>query len=341
MKPIPFLIAAALVTALVLAPMAASAGSISFSSPASGSSFKGSASYTISGTVSPAPGQADSAFISVTNPAGATVDAGSVPVSASAGTFSYSTAVGGSSLWITGTYTITATDSYGATGTTTFSYTAAPVQAAGLALEVYSTASTPVYAGQTAQISALVAWNNGTAATGASFKVFLVSPSGSATPLTTTPTSPTSGEYWWNYPVPSGSADGLYAIIIGATSGSFTAWTQTSFTVNSEVASQANLGAFSKDMAGNFSALNTAVQAVSTAVGTVNTGVSGLSSTLSSMQTTLGNINTAVQNLSGLSSQLSSVSSSISTTQTYVLVVAVLAAITLVLELAILVRKLS
>ena len=341
MKPIPFLIAAALVTALVLAPMAASAGSISFSSPASGSSFKGSASYTISGTVSPAPGQADSAFISVTNPAGATVDAGSVPVSASAGTFSYSTAVGGSPLWVTGTYTITATDSYGATGTTTFSYTAAAVPAAGLALEVYSTASTPVYAGQTAQISALVAWNNGTAATGASFKVFLVSPSGSATPLTTTPTSPTSGEYWWNYPVPSGSADGLYAIIIGATSGSFTAWTQTSFTVNSEVASQANLGAFSKDMAGNFSALNTAVQAVSTAVGTVNTGVSGLSSTLSSMQTTLGNINTAVQNLSGLSSQLSSVSSSISTTQTYVLVVAVLAAITLVLELAILVRKLS
>jgi len=341
MKPIPLLIATALVAALVLAPMAASAGSITFSSPAAGSSFKGSQSYTISGTVSPAPGQADSAFVSVTSPSGATVDAGSVPVGASTGTFSYSTAVGGSAQWVSGTYTITATDSYGATGTTTFTYTAAATPAAGLALEVMATASTPVYAGQTAQISALVAWNNGTAATGATFKVFLVSPSGSATPLTTTPLTPTSGEYWWNYPVPAGSADGLYALVIGATAGTFTEWTQTSFTVNSEVASQANLGGLSKDMQGNFSALNTAIQAVSTAVGTVNTAVSGVSSTLSSMQTTLGNINTAVQNLSGLSSQLSSVSSSISTTQTYVLVVAVLAAITLVLELAILVRKLS
>jgi hypothetical protein len=321
--------------------MAASAGSITFSSPAAGSSFKGSQSYTIAGAVSPAPGQPDNAFITVKNPSGTTVDAASVAVSASTGDFSYSTAVGGSSSWVTGTYTITATDSYGATGTTTFAYTAAAVPAAGLALEIYATASTPVYAGQTAQISALVAWNNGTAATGASFKVFLVSPSGTATPLTASPTTPTSGDYWWTYPVPSGSADGLYAFIVGATSGSFTVWTQTSFTVNSQIASQGSISGLGstfttlqKDLGGNFSAL-------STAVGTVGTAVSGVSSTLTSIQTTLGNINTAVQNLSGLSSQLTSVSSSISTTQTYVLVVAVLAAITLVLELAILVRKLS
>jgi hypothetical protein len=341
MKTTPLLIATALVAALVLAPMAASAGSITFTSPAAGSSFKDSQSYTIAGTVSPAPGQADSAFIAVTNPAGVTVDAGSVPVNPSTGAFSYSTAVGGSSSWVTGAYTIKATDSYGATGTTTFTYTAAPTPVSGLALEIWAAASTLVYAGQTAQISALVAWNNGTAVTSATFKVFLVNPSGTATPLTTAPLTPTSGDYWWNYPVPSGSADGLYALIIGATSGTYSAWTQTSFTVNSQVASQASvssLGSYfatlQKDLGGNFSAL-------STAVGTVGSAVSGVSSTLTSVQTTLGNINTAVQALSGLSSQLSSVSSSISTTQTYVLVVAVLAAITLVLELAILIRKIS
>jgi hypothetical protein len=341
MKPTPLLIATALVAALVLAPMVASAGTITFTSPAAGSSFKGSESYTIAGTVSPAPGQADSAFIAVKSPSGATVDAGSVPVNPSTGAFSYSTAVGGP-LWTTsGTYTITATDSYGATGTTTFTYTAAAAPTAGLALEIWATASTMVYSGQTAQISAFVAWNNGTTATVTAFKVFLVNPSGTATPLTTTPTTPTSGDYWWTYPVPAGSADGLYALIIGATSGTYTTWTQTSFTVNSEVANQASFGVLSHDLQANFSALSSAIQAVSTAVGTVNTAVSGVSSTLSSMQTTLGNINTGVTNLSGLSSQLSSVSSSISSTQTYVLVVAVLIAITLVLELAILVRKIS
>jgi len=345
MKPIPLLVATALVAALVLAPMAAGAGSITFSSPAAGSSFKGSASYTITGAVSPAPGQVDSAFIAVTNPSGSTVDAGNVPVSASTGAFSYSTAVGGSSLWVSGTYTIKATDSYGATGTTTFTYTAAAAPAAGLALEVYATASTPVYAGQTAQVSALVAWNNGTAATGATFQVFLVNPSGSAATLSTAPVSPTSGDYWWNYPVPSGSANGLYAFIIGATAGGSTVWTQTSFTVNSQIASQsanqASFATLSKDMQGNFSALSSAVAAVSAAVGAVNTAVGGITTTLGNIQTTLGTINTNVNNLSGLSSQLTTTSNDISSTQTYVLVVAVLAAITIVLELAILVRKLS
>jgi hypothetical protein len=338
MKPAPFLIAAALVAALVLTPMAAAAGSITFSSPASGASYKGSASYTIAGTVSPAPGQADSVFISVKNPAGSTVDATSATVTPSSGAFSYSTAVGGSASWITGTYTITATDSYGATGSTTFTYSAGPPPQAGLALVITAAAGSPVYAGQTTQISALVTWNNGSAASGATFQAWLVSPSGSAAPLTAAPTTPVSGVYWWSYPVPASSANGLYAVVLGASSGGFKAWTQTSFTVNSQIANGASIAAWAatmqKDLGGNFSSLNSAV-------GTINTAVGGITTTLGNVQTQIGTINTNVGSLSGLSTKLTDAANSIGTTQTYVLVVAVLAAITLVLELAILVRKLS
>jgi len=79
MKPIPALVAAALVFALVLTPMVATAaGTITFSSPASGSSYTGNQSYTITGTISPAPSQTDNVFISVKNPNGNTVDASGV-----------------------------------------------------------------------------------------------------------------------------------------------------------------------------------------------------------------------------------------------------------------------
>jgi hypothetical protein len=72
-------------------------------------------------------------------------------------------------------------------------------------------------------------------------------------------------------------------------------------------------------------------------VGTISTNVGTILSDINSLSSTVGQINT---NVGTLSSQLPS-AGTISNTQTYVLVVAVLAAITLVLELAILVRKIS
>jgi len=125
MKPLPLLVAAAIVAALVLSPLALGAGSISFSSPASSASYKGTQSYSITGAVSPIPTQPDNVFITVKNPSGLTVDAASVSVAQSTGTFTYPTATGGSSNWVTGTYTITAADSFGATGSGSFSYTGA------------------------------------------------------------------------------------------------------------------------------------------------------------------------------------------------------------------------
>jgi hypothetical protein len=92
---------------------------------------------------------------------------------------------------------------------------------------------------------------------------------------------------------------------------------------------------------GNLSAISTALASVSSALRTLSTAVGNIQSSVASITSTVGTISTGVNGLSSLGTQLSSATNSISSTQTYVLVVAVLAAIALVLELAILVRKLS
>jgi hypothetical protein len=111
-----------------------------------------------------------------------------------------------------------------------------------------------------------------------------------------------------------------------------------------------------KDMKGNFSAISSAIStlqsslssSISTLTGDVTTlssSVSSIQNTLTSMQGTLNTINTNVQALNtpinNAATQATNAVNAVNSTQTYVLVVAVLAAITLVLELAILVRKLS
>ena len=234
MKTLPAIAAVSIALVLALSPMiATAAGSITFTSPAAGASYSGSQAYTISGTISPAPTQPDQVGLTVKNPSGQTVDIASVSVSS--GSFSYSTAVGGTSAWVTGTYTITALDSYGATGTTTFSYTAPTT----------------------------VAFNER--------KILL----------------------------------------------------QINSTDNQILANQ-------QTIMHDLSAISTALGTVSTNVGTILSGINSLTSTVGSIQSTVNTIQSSLPS-----------GNAISATQTYVLVVAVLAAITLVLELAILVRKLS
>ena len=235
---------------------ATAAGSITFTSPASSASYSGAQAYTISGTITPTPTQADNVGITVKNPSGSIVDAGNVAVTS--GAFSYSTAAGSSvnpSSWPTGTYTITATDSFGATGSITFTYTAA-----------------------------------------------------------------------------GGSGQTVFEKdVLG----------------NLSLIEQ-QIHNLSNDLNGNVTALNSAetsesnaITSLTNTVGSMSSTLGNLQSSLSSLTSTVGTINTNVNNLSSLGAQLSSASSSLSNTQTYVLVVAVLAAITVVLELAILVRKLS
>ncbi|MDG6983593.1 MAG: hypothetical protein JRN28_03470 [Nitrososphaerota archaeon] len=254
MKTLPTLAAVAIAMALVLSPMVvnAAAGSVTFTSPASGASYSGSQTYTISGTISPAPTQADQVGLTVKNPSGQTVDLASVTVSS--GSFSYSTAVGGTAAWVTGTYTITALDSYGATGTATFSYTS-------------------------------------TTGSGYNVTKALI------------------------------NIQGNQSIIL------------------------AQLATLQKDLKGNFTAQATSESSEAAALGTLSSAVSQLQSSLTSIGTQVGTINSNVQSLGSqittAANNAQSAANAVSSTQTYVLVVAVLAAITLVLELAILVRKIS
>jgi len=274
MKPITLLVATGIVVALLLSPMVAfAAGSITFTSPASGTTYKGTQSYSITGAVSPIPSQTDSVFISVKNPNGTPVDAGDVAVSPSTGTFTYATATGGSANWISGTYTITATDSYGATGSTTFTYV--------------GVSPAPTY--------------NVTQA--------LVDIEGNLTQI--------KSEI---------STD--FAVLQADNKGNFSAMSTALTALSSQLTT----------LAGQ-------VTTISTNLGTVQTDVTNMQGQLTTISNNITTLNTAVQaaqaSAAAAQTAAQNANNAVSSTQTYVLVVAVLAAITLVLELAILVRKLS
>lgn len=387
MKTISTIATALIAALLVLSPaLAVSAGSISLNT--NSATYSGSQSITISGTANPAPGAGFSALITVTNPAAQQVFQLPAPVDPSAGTFSLTFAAGGSAAWVTGTYSVTASLSGYSTGVTTFQYTCTTCggTTSGLSLIASATAASPLYAGQTAQVEAWVSWSTGRAASSASFTVWLVSPSGSAAQITTkaTPVTGASGAFWWNIPLASSFSDGLYVVILNATatnSGTtYWTYTQTSFTVNSQIANTGALAAVQTAVTGLGNSLSTLATSVgnlqsglnslSGTVGTINSNVNSLSSAVAALNTAVtGSLQTAnsaltsIQgSITGLSTQVQaaataansastaataaqasakSASDAVSSTQTYVLVVAAIAAITLVLELAILVRKLS
>ena len=230
MKPLPIITAVAMALIITMAPLASAAGAITFTSPAAGSSFTNGTSYTIAGTISN-PGSGISVFLSVKNPNGVTVDAASVITDPSTGAFSYPTAAGGTSNWITGTYSITGTATNGDTGAISFYYTA----------------------------PASVSFN--------------------------------------------------------------------------ETAALLTIEHQNQEILGNLSKISSSISALSGAITTLSTTVGNIQSAVSSLTATVGNIQTSISSIPS--------GSTLAATQTYVLVVAVLAAITLVLELAILVRKLS
>ena len=151
--------------------------------------------------------------------------------------------------------------------------------------------------------------------------------------------------------------------------GAVTFTTTTTVTITTAVSTATVTTTVPSSDAAALSSIQTSLAGIQTTLGTLSTGfsginsgiqtltttVNGLSSTLTSIQSAVNTINTAV---TGLGTQLTSISTGLTTlgnvgneitsTQnavnndtTYVLVVAALAAITLVLELAILVRKLS
>jgi hypothetical protein len=103
---------------------------------------------------------------------------------------------------------------------------------------------------------------------------------------------------------------------------------------NPDTSALASIQSSLTTITGTLGTISSAVTALQGSVSTLQTAVTGISSQL----TTVSN---GIQNVSGISQQLTNLNNAVNNNQTYVLVVAALAAITLVLELAILVRKLS
>jgi hypothetical protein len=87
-------------------------------------------------------------------------------------------------------------------------------------------------------------------------------------------------------------------------------------------------------MQSSISSLSSQVTSMQGVLNTISSGVTGLTT---SLQNVAGNL----QTVNNIGTQLTTLTNAVNNNQTYVLVVAALAAITLVLELAILVRKLS
>ena len=344
---------------------AAGTSSIQFISPVPGATITGTQSYTIAGYVTPAPGVADNVFIEVKNPSGVVVDAASVPVNSSTGAFSYQTAAGGSSNWIVGTYTITANDSYGATGTVTFSYAPTPAPTAVTSALVLQ-AESPVFAGQTVYIYAMVQSAGGLA--NATFPVAeYFTPSGVSSALGA-PVQLATGLYEWSVALPSSAPSGSYLVYVQSNVSGSLANAVVQFTVNNDIASNSSLSSgFSSvsstltTMQGSLATLTSEYTNLSTAVGnlgsTLNSDYSSLSSSLgslsssvssgfSSLGSTLSSISSGVSSvqssLSSMSSTLSSVqaeAAQISSVNSLVLATIVIAIIVLVLEVVVLVRR--
>lgn len=340
MKPLPAIGAGLLAAFLLLAPVAfAQAPTVSVSP----TSVVTGQTLTITGTTTASALVA----ITVTNPASLAVAKDNAQAN-SAGDFTWSFAAGGSSAWVTGVYTVNATVGT-QSATTTFTYTATAAPPSGNQLTVLASASSPVFAGQTAQIQAYVYWNANGSAASSSVKVtaWWVNPSGTVS-SPATGTSDGNGFWTWSVSLPSSAPDGGYTAAVEAVSGTAWGYGLAGFSVNSQVASSsgltAGLGTLQTDLSGNFSSLTSAIGALSTTLGTISTAVGTISTNVGTILTNIGSLTSTV---SSINSQVTTMSGelpaagTISATQTYVLVVAVLAAITLVLELAILVRKIS
>ena len=157
---------------------------------------------------------------------------------------------------------------------------------------------------------------------------WLVGPNSTAVKLpTAVPVTGVSGAYTLSWTLSSTSANGGYALYVqvvnNSTSPALNAWGLGSFTVQPAPATAAAQTSQSSTLS-----------SISAALATVSSGVTTANNALSSLTASVNNLNQAATNING-------VSAAIANNQTYVLVVAALAAIILVLELAILVRKLS
>ncbi len=321
-----------LIAFLALAPSLAF-GQNTISVTTDKTAYAGTAVIHITGTVSPAPGAGTAALITVNNQrTGLLVDRAAATVAASTGAFSHDTTAGGPS-WTTDTYVVTA--SWGATpsstpitATATFSYTAAAAPGAPGALQLLMNvgAETPLLPGQAGKIIAQVYWNNGTLAD-VTFIVPHFHPPTGPHGLLGDPTNlpgHTKGMYFWSFPAQTDP--GAYAVHLTATAAAggsnFTVQGLTVITVSDKLAAASDLAA------------------LKTSLGTLSTDLATAKSSLSSdIAAARSSADAAKASADAAKSAVDTATASLSNISTFVLVVAALAAITLVLQIAILIRK--
>jgi hypothetical protein len=386
MKTLRTIATVLLAAVLVLGPAVTFAATNTMTLTTNQTTYAGSGQLIqVSGTVTPAPTTANSAVILTTKGPMGQVDIGNAPVATGTGSFAYTFVTGGTSSWVTGTYTINGTwgqSGNTATATATFSYTApsmVPGSGGPASINVQVTASTPTVAGQQEQVGILTSFaSNGSLAAATFQTIHYHPPTGALVTLcsaagqtgcTGTFTVIHKGFYEINFTAPAG-AGGYFIhawtngpVAAGVSTGQGQGLAQFTVTAGGTTTGGAGpdatqLNAIQATLATMTTTLNgiaSSIAVLTTGFGTINSGISGLSTTLNSIQSS---VNTANTGISGITSTLSSISNNISTVngigaqlttltnavnnnQTYVLVVAALAAITLVLELAILVRKLS
>jgi hypothetical protein len=369
-------IAALLLSAfLVFGPTLAFAAGETVTASTNAPAYSGQSNITVSGTVTPAPAGANTAVVVTTKGPAGVVDTGTSPVATGTGAYSYTFVSGGGALWVQGTYTVNAT--YGGPGgsgstTTTFTYNPGTgVQIGGggpNSISVQLTASTPVAPGAAEFVAILTSFaGNGSLAaatfqtvhyhTPANTLVTLCS-SASQTGCTGTFTTVHKGFYTINFTLPSNAAPGGYFIhawtngpvVTGVSTGQGQGLGQ--FTVQIGTGSDApqltQIQTTLNGITASIAVLTTGFGSINTQLQSVVTNTNGISSSLNTISTGVTGLTTSIQNIAPNLSKLDTVAGAITSmqnainnNQTYVLVVAALAAITLVLELAILVRKLS
>jgi len=195
-------------------------------------------------------------------------------------------------------------------------------------LKVSVQASTPVFAGQTVEITALVQLDNGTSVGGkATFTdVRIYYPNGTTVISLPAPTGLLGGLVKWTYTLPANAPDGLYSVTMyAALAKTNSSWGLGSFTVNSQIASKSdltsittsitslssqlgtltsNLAKLSSEMKGNFSSV----------VSTISTDYTALSGGVSTITTSLGALSTGMKaNFTAAAGTLSSDYGSLST----------------------------
>jgi hypothetical protein len=226
---------------------------------------------------------------------------------------------------------------------------------------VQVTASTPTAPGGAEQVAILTSWaSNGSLAAATFQTVHYHTPDNTLVTLcsstgqsgcTGTFTTIHKGFYTIDFTLPSGAPTGGYFVhawtsgpSVGQGLGQFTVQTASGAAGAQLTQIQTSLNGLVSSVAvltTGFGSINTQLQSVvsntngiTSSLNTISTGVTGLT-------TSLQNIAPNLSKLDAVAGAITSMQNAINNNQTYVLVVAALAAITLVLELAILVRKLS